>query len=64
MGYKVIKGYFLEDVFRDTAFRRYFSLTLSSQSGSICPSGLFIPFMHRTLVTPVPKGKGVNYLTT
>ena len=38
-------------------------VTLSSLTGSTGPSGLF-PFMHRTPVTPVPIGKGVNYCTT
>ena len=40
------------------------NLTLSSLLGYlICPSGLFLPFMHRTLVRPVLISKRVNYFT-
>ena len=39
------------------------NLTLSSLLGYICPSGLFLPFMHRTLVRPVLLSKRVNYFT-
>ena len=52
-----------ESAGKPTTSHKY-GLTLSNLPESIYPSGLFLPFMHRTLDTLVPISKGVNYFTT